>query len=179
MIENRKNLKDLKTKDYINNIEMSNNKISLCHFGPGWVFDFLDDYLLSKFDVYILIDGLPTKIKHYDSDQEGYKKCKDFKTFKHTLISELIEYNFKLVEHNKKLKLLRFKPDNHKQELLYYYDTTVQESLDDPVIRAQLNQCIWLHMKGFNPYYEYGLMPNMLPNLLHKKSELKEYLKKK
>ena len=156
-------------------IKNNNEILSVAYFGSGWDFRMVDKDLYSKFSFFIYIDSLPTKLLHYPPDSTGYEKCKDLPTFIHTLITKANKHQLKLVEHHKHLRLLIFKTNDHKQELHYYYNTTVQEALDNKIIREKLNKVIWIHEKGFIPWY-FGLEPGMLPNTIKTKAKLREYL---
>ena len=164
----------LKKYDYNNNMEntpnnsMNTKNHTLLYFGAGWDFKPTSNPTYKKFNHFIFIDSLP-KLSHYEPGMSGYEKSKDENSFINTLKNNASRYGYILcsIEGN----LLTFIDGNKKIE--YYMNTTVSESLDNPIIRKKMNEAKWVHEKGFYPY-EYGLKVGDLPNLLEYRAKIKE-----
>ena len=113
-----------------------NNKITegptLLYFGAGWDFKPVSEPIYSKFNHFIFIDSLP-KLSHYEPGMPGYEKSKNNEAFIKTLKKYALKHHLRLT--NIKNNLLTFRSDKIKLE--YYINTTVNEALDDPIIRKK------------------------------------------
>jgi len=149
-----------------------NNKITeghtLLYFGAGWDFKPVSEPIYSKFNHFIFIDSLP-KSSHYEPGIPGYEKSKNKEAFIKTLKKYALKHHLRLT--NIKNNLLTFRSDKIKLE--YYINTTVNEALDDPIIRKKINKAKWLHENGFYPY-DFGLKIGDLPNLLEYRAKIHE-----
>ena len=120
----------------------------MAYFGPGWDFDFIRNFGINrkgkksvnkglnynKFSDFILIHALP-KIPHYDPDQAGYNKSKNEEVFIETLKNEASKYGITLMR--KTGNMLTFLSKNKDLKIQYYYNTTVEEALNDTIIRRK------------------------------------------
>ena len=155
---------------------------SLAYFGAGWDFkpirDFginrkgllAEDGAYNKFNHFIFIDALP-KLSHYEPGMSGYEKSKNKEALIKTLKNEALKYSMTLKKRTG--NMLTFLSENKDIKIQYYINTTVEEALNDPIIRNKLNKVKWLHEEGFHPY-AYGLKVGDLPNLVRCRAMLKE-----
>ena len=142
---------------------------SLVYFGAGWDMQPLSKPLFKSFNHFIFIDALP-KIPHYKPNQpNGYKHSKDRESFVNAITKGTSRRKYKVIS-DKGNHLVFENPEG--KTLDYFINTTVEESLNNPVIRKMFETVRWIHVKGFYPF-EYGLtteimntlMPNMYQNL--------------
>ena len=142
----------------------------LVYWGSEFDMKPLSNPLFKSFNHFIFIDALP-KLQHYKPHQVGYKYSKDREAFVKTIIRRATKKKYKLIRGRDEGNHLVFKNPDGKT-LDYFINTTVEESLNDPVIKDMFKTVRWIHNEGFNPF-SFGLtielvntlMPNTYRNL--------------
>ena len=143
---------------------------SLVYWGAGWDMKPLSKPIFKSFNHFIFIDALP-KLPHHTPNQHGYKDSKDRESFVYAITRGTSRRKYKLISGRDEGNHLVFQNPEGKT-LDYFINTTVEESLNDPMIRKMLKTVRWIHVAGFWPS-EHGLtrelantlMPNRYRNL--------------
>lgn len=124
---------------------------AILYYGAGWDARPLSMKEFKGLDYFIFVDALP-KLPHYTPGQMGYPKSKDEESFVKAITDAVTKKKFKLISHPK--NILHF--SNGTRHLIYWYNTTVEDSLKDAEFLRAVKNVIWIHNEGFNPF-ENGL----------------------
>jgi len=133
----------------------------MVYFGCGWHFKPINDRY-PMVQNFIYVDALP-KMKHYESWQAGYYYCSTLRKLFYTVVIRVRKLGGRLTSYGS--NYWNFSLPNSRT-LRYYFNTTVVEALQMPVLGDDIRKAEHLYIFGFAPQ-RCGLKPSRdMPNAI-------------
>ena len=115
-------------------------------------------------DKYLFIDALP-KIPHFTPGQRYYERCKDDDSYIGTLITAAKSEGYNRIRQHK--DCIVFRHESVENEIVYLYNTDIDQAIWDPDIMPLLRQVVTYYVKGCWPWEGTSLPLQHLFNPIH------------